>query len=61
MPLSREAKWHLKQTDLTNFNHGTALNPTIISQFMCDTFVNACAQSATTRDTVSCVRSDNTR
>ena len=26
----------------TDFNHGSALNPQIISQFICDTFVNTC-------------------
>lgn len=26
----------------TDFNHGSALNPKIISQFICDTFVNSC-------------------
>lgn len=26
----------------TDFNHGSALNPQIISQFICDTFVNSC-------------------
>nr|XP_019043069.1 hypothetical protein I302_08780 [Kwoniella bestiolae CBS 10118]OCF21999.1 hypothetical protein I302_08780 [Kwoniella bestiolae CBS 10118] len=46
------------QTDLTNFNHGSALNPSIITQFMCDTFVNACANSATTRDVCKTVAAD---
>ncbi|KAK6902604.1 hypothetical protein I203_107862 [Kwoniella mangroviensis CBS 8507] len=45
-------------TDLTNFNHGSALNPSIITQFMCDTFVNACANSATTRDVCKTVAAD---
>ncbi|WVQ77935.1 hypothetical protein IAT38_000015 [Cryptococcus sp. DSM 104549] len=45
-------------TDLTNFNHGSALNPSIITQFMCDTFVNACANSATTRDACKTVAAD---
>ena len=26
----------------TDFNHGSALNPKIITQFICDTFVNTC-------------------
>lgn len=26
----------------TSFNHGSALNPTIITTFVCDTFVNSC-------------------
>ncbi|WWD10483.1 hypothetical protein V865_008619 [Kwoniella europaea PYCC6329] len=45
-------------TDLTNFNHGSALNPSIITQFMCDTFVNACANSANTRDVCKTVAAD---
>ncbi|OCF31493.1 hypothetical protein I316_06896 [Kwoniella heveanensis BCC8398] len=45
-------------TDLVNFNHGSALNPSIITQFMCDTFVNACARSATTRDVCKTVAAD---
>ncbi|ORX39596.1 hypothetical protein BD324DRAFT_678715 [Kockovaella imperatae] len=36
-------------TDQTNFKHGSAKNPKIISQFMCDTFVNACGKSKATQ------------
>ncbi|RSH95654.1 hypothetical protein EHS25_000746 [Saitozyma podzolica] len=57
LPGRTATQFSFEPTDLTNFNHGTALNPTIISQFMCDTFVNACAQSATTRDTCYTVKS----
>ncbi|ODN85891.1 hypothetical protein L198_07459 [Cryptococcus wingfieldii CBS 7118] len=45
-------------TDQTNFAHGSALNPSIITAFMCDTFVNACAQSAATRDACKTVAAD---
>ena len=51
-------EFSFEPSDLTNFNHGTALNPDIIAQFMCDTFVNACAKSATTRDTCKTVEAD---
>ncbi|ORY32087.1 hypothetical protein BCR39DRAFT_557744 [Naematelia encephala] len=49
-------EFSFEPTDQVNFNHGTALNPEIISQFMCDTFVNACGKSATTRDTCNTVK-----
>ncbi|WWC69753.1 uncharacterized protein I206_103696 [Kwoniella pini CBS 10737] len=51
-------EFSFEPTDQTNFNHGTALNPSIITQFMCDTFVNACAKSAATRDTCKTVAAD---
>ncbi|WVQ71363.1 hypothetical protein IAR50_000891 [Cryptococcus sp. DSM 104548] len=51
-------EFSFEPTDLTSFNHGTALNPSIITQFMCDTFVNACAQSASTRDACKTVAAD---
>ncbi|KAK4687273.1 hypothetical protein P7C73_g2829, partial [Tremellales sp. Uapishka_1] len=50
-------EFSFEPTDLTNFNHDTALNPEIISQFMCDTFVNACGKSASTQNTCATVKS----
>ncbi|KAK1924616.1 hypothetical protein DB88DRAFT_486197 [Papiliotrema laurentii] len=49
-------EFSFEPSDLTNFNHGTALNPQIISQFMCDTFVNQCGKSKTTSDTCKTVK-----
>ncbi|WVQ70420.1 uncharacterized protein L199_008647 [Kwoniella botswanensis] len=51
-------EFSFEPSDLVNFNHGTALNPSIITQFMCDTFVNACANSATTRNVCKTVAAD---
>ncbi|RXK39980.1 hypothetical protein M231_02775 [Tremella mesenterica] len=55
---NRGAEESFEPTDTTNFAHGSALNPDIIAKFMCDTFVNQCAKSASTRDTCATVEAD---
>ncbi|KAH8110079.1 hypothetical protein DFH11DRAFT_1470052, partial [Phellopilus nigrolimitatus] len=37
--------------DQTSFNHGSADNVDIISEFICDTLVNTCGADQTAKDT----------
>ncbi|KAF7422329.1 hypothetical protein PC9H_010485 [Pleurotus ostreatus] len=45
-----------RPVDLTSFNHGSAQNPDIIMQFVCDTLVNSCGADQTARTTCATAR-----
>ncbi|KAL4263123.1 hypothetical protein AB1N83_005260 [Pleurotus pulmonarius] len=45
-----------RPVDLASFNHGSAQNPDIIMQFICDTLVNSCGADQTARTTCATAR-----
>ncbi|KAJ8523219.1 hypothetical protein ONZ45_g283 [Pleurotus djamor] len=57
-PATRPCCWWncFRPVDLVNFNHGSAQNFKIISQFVCDTLVNRCGADQTARNTCAAAR-----